>query len=181
MKLWSFTLHSIFLAAVLGSIVTCSGNQSSTTTTSRTAPPTTTAPVFPLHVSGPYIVDSKGSRVVLHAFNWYGAESTDFVVAGLELQPLARIVATIKGLGFNAARLPWSNQTYESNPIVASYALAANPGMEGQNALTIFDQVIAALTAAGIMVVLDNHNSNAEWCCDNDGNTLWYNSAAISE
>jgi endoglucanase len=65
---------------------------------------------------------------------------------------------------------------YESNPIVANYALAANPGMEGQNALTIFNQVIAALTAAGIMVVLDNHNSNAEWCCGNDGNTLWYNS-----
>lgn len=38
------------------------------------------------------------------------------------------------------------------------------------------DQVISALTSAGIMVILNNHTSNAEWCCGNDGNTLWYNS-----
>lgn len=133
-------------------------------------------PAFPLHTAGQYIVDSNGSRIRLNAVNWYGAESTDFVVAGLELAPLQSIVQQIKSMGFNAVRLPWSNQLYESNPVVGSYALTANPSMEGENALTALDQVISTLTNAGIMVILDNHNSDAEWCCSNtDGNTLWYN------
>jgi len=134
------------------------------------------APVFPLHTSGRFIVDSNGNRVRLNGVNWYGAESEDFVVAGLEIATLSSIVQQIKSMGFNVVRLPWSNQLYESNPVVGNYALTANPGMEGENALTILDQVIAALTNAGIMVILDNHNSDAEWCCGaTDGNALWYN------
>jgi endoglucanase len=139
--------------------------------------PAAAAPAFPLHTSGQYIVDSNGVRVHLNAFNWYGTESTDYVVAGLELAPLQSIVGEIKSLGFNTVRLPWSNQLVETNPVVGTYALTANPAMQGENALTILDQVIAALTNAGIMVILDNHNSNAEWCCStSDGNSLWYNS-----
>lgn len=136
------------------------------------------APIaVPLHTSGANIVDSNGNRVRLNAFNWYGTESSDYVVAGLEIAPLQSIVNEIKSLGFNAVRLPWSNQMYEGNPVVQNYALTANPSMEGENALTILDQVVNALTSAGIMVILDNHNSNAEWCCSTtDGNSLWYNS-----
>lgn len=135
-------------------------------------------PAFPLHTAGPYIVDSNGYRVRLNAFNWYGTDSTDYVVAGLQTASLSSIVTEIKSLDFSAVRLPWSNQMYESNPVVANYALAANPSLEGENALTIFDQVISALTSAGIMVILDNHTSNAEWCCSTtDRNELWYNSS----
>lgn len=146
--------------------------------TSCGAPQVVAQPPFPLHTAGQYIVDSNGYRVRLNAFNWYGTESTDYVVAGLQTESLQNIVSEIKSMGFNAVRLPWSNQMYESNPIVGNYALAANPGLEGENALTIFDQVISTLTNAGIMVILDNHSSNAEWCCStSDGNTLWYNSS----
>lgn len=134
-------------------------------------------PAIPLHTSGRYIVDSNGTRVRLNGVNWYGSESTDYVVAGLQVASLQSIVQQIKSLGFTVVRLPWSNELYESNPVVANYALAANPSLEGEHALTILDQVIAALTNAGIMVILDDHNSNAGWCCStNDGNTLWYNS-----
>ena len=134
-------------------------------------------PAFPLHTTGRFIVDSNGARVRLNGVNWYGTESTDYVVAGLQVATLSSIVQQIKSLGFNVVRLPWSNQFYESNPVVQNYALAANPAMEGEHALTILDQVISALTGQGIMVILDNHNSNAEWCCStSDGNSLWYNS-----
>lgn len=134
-------------------------------------------PALPLHTLGANIVDNNGTRVRLNAFNWYGAESADYVVAGLQIAPLQSIVNEIKGLGFNAVRLPWSNQMFESNPVVQNYALTANPGMEGEAALTILDQVVSALTSAGIMVILDDHNSNAIWCCSTtDGNSLWYNS-----
>lgn len=131
---------------------------------------------MPLHTAGQHIVDSNGKQVRLNAVNWYGAESTDFVVAGLQSATLPAIAQQIKTLGFNAVRLPWSNQLYESNPVVGSYALTANPALQGETALTILDQVVSALTAQGILVILDNHNSNAEWCCGDDGNTLWYNS-----
>lgn len=134
-------------------------------------------PSFPLQTSGATIVDSNGTRVRLNAFNWYGAESKDYVVAGLQVATLDSIVQTIKGMGFNAVRLPWSNEMYETNPVVGDYALVANPSLQGENALTIMDTVITALTAANIMVILDNHNSDAEWCCGDDGNTLWYNDA----
>lgn len=134
-------------------------------------------PAVPLHTAGPYIVDSNGYRVRLNAVNWYGAEGSDFVVMGLQAQTLSEIVSEIKSRGFNAVRLPWSNQMYETNPIVGNYALTANPSMEGENAMTIFDQVVSALTSDGIMVILDNHTSTAMWCCGNDVNNLWYNNA----
>jgi endoglucanase len=135
------------------------------------------APAFPLHTSGQFVVDSNGARVHINAFNWYGSESTDYVVEGLQAQPLSSIVATIKGLGFNTVRLLWSNQMAESNPVVGNYALTANPSLEGKPALTIFDTVVNALTSGGIMVILDNHVSNAGWCCNTtDNNELWYNS-----
>src|SRR5580658_9721275 len=90
-------------------------------------------PTFPLHTAGQYIVDSNGYRVRLNAFNWYGTESSDYVVAGLQTASLQSIVNEIQSLGFNAVRLPWSNQMYESNPVVGNYALAANTSLQGEN------------------------------------------------
>lgn len=38
------------------------------------------------------------------------------------------------------------------------------------------DKTIKSLTDNGIMVIMNNHMSNAGWCCSpNDGNGLWYN------
>jgi endoglucanase len=135
------------------------------------------APSFPLHTAGPYIVDANGHRVRINAVNWYGTESRDYVVGGLQHNALNNIVQQIKNAGFNAVRLPWSNQMYESNPMVGNYAVSDNPALAGQRALPVLDRVISALANAGIMVILDNHNSHAEWCCANDGDELWYNSS----
>jgi endoglucanase len=77
--------------------------------------------------------------------------------------------------GVNSVRLPWSNQVVEENPIVPNYALIANPQLHGKRALEIMDAVIDALSRAGLMVILDNHVSRADWCCnEKDGNGLWY-------
>lgn len=134
------------------------------------------APALPLRTNGRYIVDAQGVRFKLSGVAWYGAEGNDFVVGGLQLEPLEQIVEHIRCLGFNAVRLPWSNEMVESNPIVPNYAVTANPQLEGLHALAVYDRVVQALTRAGVLVILDNHNSNAEWCCSDDGNDLWYNS-----
>jgi endoglucanase len=133
------------------------------------------APALPLRTRGRFIVDANGHRVRLTAVNWYGAESRDFTVGGLQRQPLDTIAGEIRQLGFNAVRLPWSNELVERDPVVPDRAIAANPRLRGRRALDVLDRVVGALTSRGIMVILDNHNSDAEWCCARDGNELWYN------
>jgi endoglucanase len=133
---------------------------------------------FPLHTSGASITAANGAPVKLDFVNWYGAESPDYVVGGLEYQPVSEIISQIVSMGFNGVRLPWSNQLWESNPVVSAALVAANPQFAGEHARTIFEQVVQDLANAGLMIILDDHNSDAEWCCSStDGNTLWYNSA----
>jgi endoglucanase len=131
---------------------------------------------LPLHTSGQWIVDRNGNRLKLNSVAWYGAEEQDYVVAGLERQDIHVIAQRIRSLGFNSVRLPWSNQLYESNPVAPNSAVEANPQFLGKHAMEVFDSTVTALAQEGILIVLDNHTSNADWCCSGtDGNTLWYN------
>ena len=130
----------------------------------------------PLHTSGHDILDTSGHRVRLTSVNWYGFDQQDFVAGGLDHAPLATIVKEIVDLGVNSVRLPWANETVERNPQVPDYAVKANPQFRGRHAMEVMDAVVRVLADAHIMVVLDNHVSRADWCCnETDGNGLWYN------
>lgn len=132
--------------------------------------------VPPLHTDGYRIVDAAGHAVRLTSVNWYGFDEKEYVVGGLDHAPLETIIAQIKKIGVNSVRLPWANETLEHNPLVADYAVAANPQFKGKHAMAVMDAVVAALARAHILVILDNHMSNADWCCsETDGNRLWYN------
>ncbi len=124
------------------------------------------------------IVDARGARVRLKSVNWFGAESAAFVVGGLDKQPVNKIAKLIKSGGFNSVRLPWSNEMVESNPIVKEADVAANPQFRGKQALVVFDAVVKALSDEGLMIILDNHRSRGDWCCDEGhGDGLWYTPA----
>jgi endoglucanase len=139
------------------------------------ASPGAPLPALPLRTSGRWIVDAKGKRFKLAAVNWYGAEEMDYVVAGLDKAPLAQIAHMIRTMGFNSVRLPWSNEMAELDPVVADAGLSDNPQLQGKHALGVLDAVIEALAYEGIVVILDNHTSRADWCCSNvDGEGLWY-------
>jgi endoglucanase len=130
----------------------------------------------PLHTRGDEIVDAAGRAVRLTSVNWYGFDEKEYVVGGLDHAPLGTIIKEIQDIGVNSVRLPWANETLEHDPVVADYAVKANPEFRGKHAMEIMDAVIAALARAHIMVILDNHMSNADWCCsEHDGNGLWYN------
>ncbi len=130
----------------------------------------------PLHTEGHDIVDAVGKPVRLTSVNWYGFDQKEFVAGGLDHAPLQTIVNEIRELGVNSVRLPWANETLERDPVVADYAVKANPQFKGKHAMEIMDAVIDALASAHIMVILDNHVSRADWCCsETDGNGLWYN------
>ncbi len=139
--------------------------------------PSCTALNLPLHTDGRWILDANDCPFTFHSVNWYGAEELDYVPAGLERQDIHTIAGEVRGLGFNSVRLLWSNEMYERNPVVTDpRVLAANPDLLGRTALEVFDAVIDALAREGLLVILDNHTSDAGWCCSNqDGNGLWYN------
>ena len=130
----------------------------------------------PLHTNGYEIFDASGHRVRLTSVNWYGFDQKEFVAGGLDVAPLETIIEQIHAIGVNSVRLPWANETFEKNPIVPDYAVKANPQFNSKHALDVMDAVIDALARAHILVILDNHMSDADWCCkDDDGNGLWYN------
>jgi len=139
----------------------------------RSAPPT-----VPLHTeaqAGSMVIASPdGRRVRLRGVNWFGFESGAFVAGGLDRQPLARIAALIRAGGFNSVRLPWCNEMLRAATVDADY-LRANAPLVGKTPLQVFDAVVDALSAAGLMVILDNHRTRGDWCCDAEhGDGLWY-------
>lgn len=132
----------------------------------------------PLHTESRWIVDGNGNRVKLASVNWSGAETQAFTVGGLDDRALDDLSALVRDGGFNSVRLPWSNQLVEENPVVPAQYLSANPQLQGLRALEVLDAVIESLGRHGVMVVLDNHRSRADWCCDEaHGDGLWYTRA----
>jgi endoglucanase len=132
------------------------------------------------HTSGNQIIDSGGHTVRIAGVNWYGFETTDQVVHGLWAEDYHTILNTIKSNGYNAIRLPYSNQMVES-PVVPSnisYANgsgAINTDLKGLNALQVMDKIVTAAGAAGLRVILDNHRSEAGNSAEANG--LWYTGA----
>src|SRR6478752_710004 len=92
----------------------------------------------PLHTQGRDLVDRTGRRVKLAAVNWYGASDERFVVGGLNVRHRDAIAVTLRELGFNAVRLPYSDELVRDNPVVAATELTANPDLVGQRALDVF-------------------------------------------
>jgi len=121
------------------------------------------------------VIDDSGARVKLACVNWYGAHMEGHVVNGLDKQPINAIANTIKDLGFNCVRLPFSLEQFYENPVVESSRISANPELEGETSLSVLDATVAGLTEVGLLVLLNNHNSKAGWCCsEQDGEGLWY-------
>lgn len=146
----------------------------------------------PLSTSGRYVVDANGNRFKLESGNWEGAQGTWSgsgavddpannqagepsyqIPLGLDRAPMSEILAGFHSLGINSVRLPFSNQMIHDTTPVPNPALAANPQLQGDTPLQVFDAVVAALTDDGFAVVLNNHTTTSRWCCGLDGNERW--------
>ncbi|KAL2270896.1 hypothetical protein VTJ83DRAFT_267 [Remersonia thermophila] len=123
---------------------------------------------LPLRTKGRDIVDANGRRFKLAAVNWYGASDELFVPGGLDVRHRNDIARTIRRLGFNTVRMPYSDELVMTNPVVAPHLLDANPDLVGRRALDVFEAVVEALTAHGIAVIVNNHITSATWCCGAD-------------
>ncbi|CZT18936.1 related to endo-beta-1,4-glucanase [Ramularia collo-cygni] len=149
----------------------------------RAAAPLVLAP--PLRTSGRYIVDNDGQRVKLASINWYGASDIFHVAGGLDIRHRDEIAATIRSMGFNSVRFPYSDQMVMENRIIPVELIAANldllddydlkqPHKElhlqknnditGPRALDVFNACVESLTKAGLAVIINDHITNAHWC-----------------
>ena len=147
-------------------------------TASNTSPE---EPLFhpPLHTSGRHILDASGRRFKLASLNYYGANDQLFLPGGLNLRHRSAIASLTRSLGFNSVRIPYSDQMVRENPMIPAHLLAANPDLVGRHALDVYTAVVAALTDAGLAVIINNHITSARWCCDaNPCDALWFNDYA---
>jgi endoglucanase len=96
-------------------------------------------------------------------------------VGGLNVAEVSVIAKLIRN-NFNCVRLPFSLELVATDPRITNVSLvAANLFLLGRTALEAVDAVVQALVAEGLGVILDNHSSDAIWCCSfTDGNGLWY-------
>lgn len=146
----------------------------------------------PLSTRGRYIVDADGNRFKLKASNWAGAQGTwegsgdvddvlnhqadqksNNIPLGLDRTPISRILADFHALGLNSIRLPYADAMIDDDTVVPDQAVAANPQLQGKTPLEVFDAVVAALTADGFAVILNNHTTTYRFCCSLDGNERW--------
>lgn len=120
---------------------------------------------LPLSTKGRNVVDQEGRRFKLSSVNWYGASDELFIPGGLDVVHRTQIARTIKRLGFNSVRLPYSDEMVITNPLIPTHLLSANPDLEGLRALDIFEASVTALTDEGIAVIINDHITSAQWCC----------------
>jgi len=112
------------------------------------------------HTAGTRIVDAYGRRVRIVALTWYGMESSYWVPAGLDYRPYTAIMDTVKALGYNAIRLPYSNELVETNPVVTE-KVRANPQFLGMHAMDVMDALAKYAHHIGLKLILDDHRSRA--------------------
>ena len=128
------------------------------------------------HTSGNKVLDANGTQVRIAGINWYGFETSTAVANGLTAQDYKTILQTVKSLGYNTIRLPFSNQVVEtpSYPNI-SYSNgngAINTDLQGLNSLQIMDKMVAYAGTIGLKIILDNHRSEAGNSAEGSG--LWF-------
>lgn len=149
------------------------GNGSSVTArdgsaTSTPTPATTPTPLPPIgtgywHTNGAEIVDEANRPVRIAGINWFGFESTTFVVHGLGQRDYHDLLHQVKSLGYNTIRIPFSDQLFfaASVPNGISFNNGMNQDLQGLNGLQILDKIVDAAGQLGLRIVLDHHGVDA--------------------
>jgi len=122
-----------------------------------------------LHTDRRRIVDDQGREVVITGVNWFGMETNTFAPHGLWSRNWEEMLDQIVALGFNALRLPYSNQLFDPASKPNGIDFSKNPDLQGLTGLEIMDKIIAGADRRGLMVILDRHRPDA-----NAQSSLWY-------
>lgn len=167
-------LISAIIVGILVSLVFDFLSQQNTTPKKNTTPGQNATPIGQgyWHTSGSQLLDEQNHPVRIAGINWFGFETSNYVVAGLGQRSYISMLDQIKSLKYNTIRLPYSNQLFDSgsNPVGINYSL--NPDLKGLSGLALMDRIINYATSIGLHVILDQHRPDA-----NAQSALWYTSA----
>lgn len=147
----------------------------------------------PLSTSSRWIIDEgTGKRVKLACVNWV-SHLQPMIAEGLEKKPLNYIAKQIAATGFNCVRFTWPTYMFTrpdySNLTVSrsldKFGLSAakagiaknNPQFLNINVVELHKTVVNELGKNKLMVVLDNHVSQPNWCCGNDDGNGFFGDA----
>lgn len=117
-------------------------------------------------------MDQSGTAVRITGINWFGFETSAYVVNGLWVYSYTRFLNQMKELGFNTLRIPFCNdmlRLQSTSLSVINYS--ANTDLVGLTPLQILDKVIAYCGTIGLRVILDRHSAYAGNLLAED---LWY-------
>ncbi|MFJ4841198.1 glycoside hydrolase family 5 protein [Streptomyces sp. NPDC088746] len=137
-----------------------------------------------LHTEGNRIVDKQGNRVWLTGANWFGFNATERVFHGLWSANLDTITRQMAERGINIIRVPISTQLlleWKNGQAAVSSAVNtwANPELEGETTLGVFDAFLGVAEKYGVKVMLDVHSAEP----DNSGHVhpVWWKGAITTE
>jgi endoglucanase len=115
------------------------------------------------------LVDGDGHEVRLTGVNWFGLETPNFAPHGLWARNWQDMLDQIASAGFNAIRLPFSNQLLEAGSLANSIDATKNPDLYGLTGLQVMDRIVEGAGRAGLAIVLDRHRPSADTQTE-----LWY-------
>jgi endoglucanase len=166
---------SAILALPLVSLIAACGSAPEVTAISRStihASPTavsTSAPLPPLgtgywHTDGTQILDAYNRPVRIAGINWFGFESSAYVIHGLGQRDYHDFLNQVKSLGYNTIRLPFSDQLFfaGSVPNGVSFNNGMNQDLRGLTGLQIMDKIVNYAGQIGLKVILDHHGVDAD-------------------
>ncbi|KAH8593598.1 putative endoglucanase E1 [Bisporella sp. PMI_857] len=154
-------------------------------------------PYAPFTTEGRWIKNSLGETVTLVGVNWPGAADAA-IPEGLQYSSIANILGKVKELGMNTIRLTYATQMvdeYFENgevdvPVLTAFTnvfgaangtalwnqvVAKNPEFNDRTTrLQVYDAIAAEAVKQEIYVHLDNHMSQAYWCCNTQDGNAWF-------
>jgi endoglucanase len=127
------------------------------------------------HTAGNQILDANDRPVKIAGVNWFGFESANYAPHGLWARGYKDMMDQMKQLGFNAIRLPFSDQLFDPSSTSNGIDYSKNPDLKGLNGLQILDKIVAYAGQIGLRIFLDHHRSEAG--AGAEGSGLWYTAA----
>ncbi|WP_126582379.1 glycoside hydrolase family 5 protein [Tengunoibacter tsumagoiensis] len=113
------------------------------------------------HTHENYIYDSNDQIVRIAGINWFGFETSTYVVHGLELRNYCDMLKQIQSQGYNTIRLPYSNQLFDPESKPNEIDFTKNPDLAGLTGLEIMDKIILQAGELGLHIILDRHRPDA--------------------
>jgi aryl-phospho-beta-D-glucosidase BglC (GH1 family) len=126
-----------------------------------------------LSTHGARLIDGQGRGIRLLGLNWAGAETEAMVPGGLDRRTIAEIAVTLRKLGCNVVRIPFSVEMMLAGPgAIQASRVSREPTLAALAPRAALHALVDGLARHGLMTILDNHRSDAGWGPQNSG--YWY-------